>query len=72
MDLHGLNVAAALRLLEETLDHALVLSTHRLEVVHGIGTGALKTAVHQYLKDSRHVSRFEVDSFNPGTTWVYL
>ena len=72
IDLHGLKVAEALRVLEQALDRALLQSAHRIEVVHGIGTGAVKTAVHACLKESRYVSRFEVDSSNPGTTWVYL
>ena len=72
VDLHGLTVAEALEKVEKELDRALLGRIYRLQVVHGIGTGAVKNALHSYLKKNSHVSRFEVDSANRGTTWVYL
>jgi DNA mismatch repair protein MutS2 len=70
VDLHGLTVEEALRLLEETIDRALLAGSTRLEVVHGIGSGRVRRAVHRYLRLIDNVARFEPDARNPGVTWV--
>lgn len=72
LDLHGRFVDDAITQLEKHIDSAILAGISRLEIVHGIGSGKVKDAVHQYLRGSRHVERFEVDSRNPGATWVYL
>lgn len=72
IDLHGMNREEATVALEELLDQALRAGTDRLEVIHGIGSGAVKNIVHQYLGASRHVRSYRLDDTNPGTTWAYL
>jgi DNA mismatch repair protein MutS2 len=42
-------------------------------IVHGVGTGALRNAVHNYLKKEQTVSRFELEEdSNGGCTVVYM
>lgn len=72
VDLHALTREQAISRLEETIDRALVSGTGRIEVIHGIGTGAVKRAVLEYLAASRHISSFAADERNAGTTLVYL
>ncbi len=72
VDLHGLQAVPALEALERALDQAILKGNSRIEVIHGIGSGTLKKAVHEYLSRSSHVERYNVDDSNPGTTWVYL
>lgn len=72
LDLHGLTVAQAVEVLERCIDRAILNGTPRIEVIHGIGSGALKKAVLEYLSRSSHVSSFKGDDANPGTTWVNL
>ena len=72
IDLHALTVSQALANLETRLSQALIDGTNVLEVVHGFGSGRIKTAVQQYLSQSKHVARYELDSGNQGVTLAYL
>ncbi|MFN3974666.1 MAG: endonuclease MutS2 [Dehalococcoidia bacterium] len=62
IDLHGLRVEEALRRLDTFLDKA-ALEGHRLvRVVHGVGTGALRTAVREHLKSHSLVATWRPDT----------
>jgi DNA mismatch repair protein MutS2 len=58
-DLRGLRVDEALDRVASALDDAAASGAHRLMIVHGLGTGALRKAIHQHLRDSPYVARFE-------------
>ena len=69
IDLHGLLVEDAEFRLRGFVDMAPA-GTHTVEVVHGIGTGALKNMVHDF-----YHSRIEAHAQcigNPGQTNLYL
>jgi DNA mismatch repair protein MutS2 len=72
IDLHGMRVLEALAHIETFLDKALMADCGRVEIIHGVGTGALMQAVHEYLKKQSYVKRFHLDENNTGTTWVYF
>lgn len=72
LDLHGCTVPDALQRLESAISQALLAGASRLEVIHGIGTGALRTAVTSYLAHCPHITRHGIDPRNPGTTLVVL
>lgn len=55
IDFHGFLVHEALAWLEVWIDRALLTSHQSLKIIHGKGTGALRTAVRQYLKNHKHV-----------------
>ena len=55
----GLRADEALGVLEKALDNAHMDGVGRLEVIHGVGTGALKHAVEEYLKDNKIVRGFK-------------
>lgn len=50
--------------LEKELDKSLVIGSHEVYVIHGIGEGVLKKAVHNYLKTHPHVHSF-VNDYHP-------
>ncbi len=58
LDLRGLRVEEALDRLVEALDRAAAAGRPRLEIVHGVGTGALQAAVRRHLAESPYVARF--------------
>ena len=72
VDLHGMRVQEAILALEQALNQALLKNAGALEVIHGIGTGALKRAVMNYLTNSKHVSNIRSNELNPGSVIAYL
>ncbi|MFO7727662.1 MAG: Smr/MutS family protein [Desulfonatronovibrio sp.] len=62
LDLRGQYVEEALSELEQYLDQAILAGRKHLEIIHGKGTGALRSAVHEYLKNSVHVAGFSCSS----------
>src|SRR5439155_853059 len=58
LHLVGLRTAEALDRLERFLDHAQTAGVASVRIVHGIGSGALKRAVTEYLARSSYCTRF--------------
>jgi len=54
----GMRTGEALRQLEQFLDQAYLTNQRELRIVHGIGSGALKKAIHDYLTTSPYCSGF--------------
>jgi DNA mismatch repair protein MutS2 len=54
----GLRTGEALRQLEQCLDQAYLTNQREIRVVHGIGSGALKKAIHEYLSTSPYCAGF--------------
>ena len=59
LDLRGERVEEALQRLDSYLDAALLDNVPWVRIIHGKGTGRLRTAVRQALKEHGHVQRFE-------------
>ncbi|MBR1775776.1 endonuclease MutS2 [bacterium] len=60
LDLRGQRVEEALDGLEEYLDKASLANLSPVYVIHGHGTGALKSAVREFLSTSPYVAKFRV------------
>ena len=58
LNLVGMRTGEALRKLEEFLDQAYLTNRSEVRVIHGIGSGALKKAVHEYLETSPYCAGF--------------
>ncbi len=58
INLLGMRTGEALRRLEEFLDQAYLANRAEVRVIHGIGSGALKKAVHDYLGGSPYCAAF--------------
>jgi hypothetical protein len=66
-------LAAQIRLLEQKLDAAYVAGQHSMIVIHGIGGGALREAVHEVLRQTPYVHNFRNDwmaAFGWGATKI--
>jgi len=72
LDLHGLRVEEALPLVAHFVDQAILQDKDSALILHGLGTGKLLQAVHQFLKKTPTVKRFELDPTNPGFTKVFF
>ena len=72
LDLHGMRVEEAMKAIDDALNRAILADVDRIEIVHGVGTGAIRTALHGYLSKLQVIEKFKVDDLNPGVTWVYF
>ena len=75
LDLRGLRRDEALERLSEYLENASLAGLPSTRLIHGKGTGAIRQAVRDALRQSRHVSRFEpeLDAHGgDGATLVWL
>ena len=54
----GMRTGEALRQLEQFLDQAFLTNQREVRIVHGIGSGALKKAIHDYLSTSPYCAGF--------------
>ena len=70
VDVRGQRVEAALPQVERLVDEALAAGLHRVEVLHGKGTGALRLAVLGYLQDRPDVTGFEEAEWDEGGSGV--
>ena len=72
INLIGMTVDEAIAHLDKYLDDAYLAHVPSVRVVHGKGTGALRTAVHQYLKRCKHVKTFRLGTFGEGDAGVTI
>ena len=72
VDLHGMRVDQALRTLERHLKACFAAKSPVAHVVHGHGSGALKQAVRDYLRDSPLVDKFYAAGYGQGGDGVTI
>ncbi|MBO4346960.1 MAG: endonuclease MutS2 [Lachnospiraceae bacterium] len=70
INLLGLNSDEAIAKLDKYLDDAYLSHLHSVRVVHGKGTGALRAAIHKYLKRLDFVSEFALAEQGEGDAGV--
>ena len=52
--------------LDRFFDSVLLSGLDVVTIIHGIGTGAIRTGVWQYLRSNRHVKSFNYAPANQG------
>ncbi len=72
INLLGLTGDEAIARLDKYLDDAYLSHLKSVRVVHGKGTGALRKAVHQYLRRQKIVSEFNLAEFGEGDAGVTI
>jgi DNA mismatch repair protein MutS2 len=71
-DVRGLRADEALREVESFLDRSSYLGPSTIEIVHGHGTGALKKAVREALKNLPYVAEFRPGRMHEGGDGVTI
>ena len=72
INLLGKTVDEALTELDKYLDDAYLAHLPSVRVVHGKGTGALRKAVHNYLRRQKHVASYRLGEFGEGDAGVTI
>ena len=69
-DLRGMSLEEALATADKYLDDALLSGLHEVYIIHGKGTGAVRKAVHAYLKRCKGVASFRLGRYGEGESGV--
>lgn len=72
INLLGKTVDEALPALDKYLDDAYLAHLPSVRVVHGKGTGALRSAVHNHLKRLKYVKEFRLGEYGEGDAGVTI
>lgn len=72
INLIGKTVDEAIALLDKYLDDAYLAHLPSVRVVHGKGTGALRSAVHSHLKRQSYVASYHLGEYGEGDAGVTI
>ena len=72
INLLGKTVDEAVAELDKYLDDASLAHLSSVRIVHGKGTGALRSGIHEYLKRQKHVKSFRLGAFGEGDAGVTI
>ena len=72
LNLIGKRVPEAIPLLEEFLDKCYLNNLNCVLIIHGIGQGILKRAIHDYLAQSEYISDYNLGQMNQGGDGVTI
>ena len=68
----GMTVDEAMGHLDKYLDDAYLAHVPSVRIVHGKGTGALRTAVQQHLKRCKYIKSYRLGTFGEGDAGVTI
>ena len=72
LNLLGLTTDEALNELDKYLDDARMSHLSSVRIVHGKGTGALRKAVHNYLRKQKWIKNYRLGDFGEGDAGVTI
>ena len=72
IDLHGEYAFSAKVLTKDFINDNISLHNSTICIIHGIGQGIVKKAVHEVLKEDKRIEKYYVDFMNPGCTIIKI
>ena len=72
VDLRGMTAQEAIMQLELALDSAVLSNMNQITIIHGKGTGVLRTEVQKYLKSSKYVKSYRLGVYGEGESGVTI
>lgn len=72
IDIRGKRVDEALKEIDNFLSNAITSNIQSIIIIHGKGTGALREAIHNYLKFNQHVKSFRIGELVEGGAGVTI
>ena len=72
VDLRGMDTVEAICALGLYLDSAMRSNLPNVRIIHGKGTGALRTAVHQELRKNKFIKTFRLGVYGEGEDGVTI
>lgn len=68
----GQNIDEACFAIDKYLDNCVLSGLPSIRIVHGKGTGALRSGIHKFLKSHPHVKSFRIGTFGEGEMGVTI
>lgn len=72
IDLHGDDKTTAKVRIIDFINDNIIMKNEKIEIIHGIGTGALKKVTEITLQKDKRVLEYKSSYFNRGSTIVWL
>ena len=72
IDLRGMDSIEAITVLDRYIDEAMRGNLSQVRIIHGKGTGALRTAVQQSLKKNKFVKKYRLGVYGEGEDGVTI
>ena len=72
VDLRGMDAVEAICVLERYLDEAMRSNLQSVRIIHGKGTGTLRSAVQQSLRKNKFVKKFRLGVYGEGEDGVTI
>ncbi|TCK89038.1 DNA mismatch repair protein MutS2 [Natranaerovirga hydrolytica] len=72
LDLRGYLVDDALTEVEKYIDDGFLSNIGQVTIIHGKGTGALRDAIHAFLKRNKHIKSYRLGKFGEGESGVTI
>lgn len=72
LDLRGQMVDEGIMELDMYINKCIMLGIHMFTIIHGKGTGALRKAVHQFLKSHKQIKTYRLGVFGEGESGVTI
>ncbi|WP_223067847.1 endonuclease MutS2 [Paenibacillus caui] len=70
LDLRGSNLEEALIEVDRFLDEAFLGNLGQVYIIHGKGTGILRTGIQDYLRRHKHIKSYRLGNYGEGGTGV--
>ncbi len=72
LDIRGMMTDEGVMEVDRFIDSCLLGGIEQITIIHGKGTGALRAAVHQFLKQNKHVKAYRLGTYGEGEAGVTI
>ena len=70
LDIRGMMTDEGIMEVDRFIDNCLLSNIETITIIHGKGTGALRAAVHQFLKQHKNVKSYRLGEYGEGESGV--